>query len=235
MRSVVIGCQERRMFHEKQFQLKHGSSYICSMARKKWTARQEITDSLLLFREKRKWQIALRRYVIEQKPTAFYPPYFGLDIINFRKWMELQFDEDTNWGNFSIAWQFDHIVPVAYFDFTSEAELRLCWNFINIRLEKISLNRNRGHRVDVLASKAYFKKMHRETGYPICLGMIDKIDRIEVAEIRSTKAMKEFVLANLKFLETASSFSDYEFSRLNQGLSVDMIIKERELLKKMSG
>lgn len=204
------------------------------MARKKWTPREEITDSLLLFREKRKWQIALRRYVIEQKPVAFYPPYFGLDIINFRKWMELQFDEDTNWGNFSAAWQFDHIVPVAYFDFASNAELRLCWNFINIRLEKISLNKNRGHRIDVLASKAYFKKIHRETKYPLCLEMIEKIDRIEVAEIKSTKAMEKFILEKLKILKITASFSDYEFSRLNQGLSIDEIINERELLKKMS-
>jgi hypothetical protein len=205
------------------------------MGRKKWTAREEITDSLLLFREKRKWQIALRRYVIEQKPAAFYPPYFGLDIMNFRKWMELQFDEDTNWGNFSVAWQFDHIVPVAYFDFANDAELRLCWNFINIRLEKISMSKNRGHRIDVLASKAYFKKIHRETQYSICLEMIEKIDRIAVAEIRSTEAMEKFIRENSTFLETAASFSDYEFSRLNQGLSVDEIVQERELLKKMGG
>jgi hypothetical protein len=204
------------------------------MARKKWTPREEITDSLLLFREKRKWQIALRRYVIEQKPVAFYPPYFGLDIINFRKWMEFQFDEDTKWGDFSVTWQFDHIVPVAYFDFTNDVDLRLCWNFINIRLEKISLNKNRGHRIDVLASKAYFKKLHRETKYPICLDMIEKIERIEVAEIKSTKAMEKFILENLKFLEITASFSDYEFYRLNQGLGVNEIMNERELLKKMS-
>jgi hypothetical protein len=204
------------------------------MARKKWTPREEITGSLLLFREKRKWQIALRRYVIEQKPVAFYPPYFGLDIINFRKWMELQFDEDTNWGNFSVTWQFDHIVPVAYFDFTNDVDLRLCWNFINIRLEKIPLSKSRGHRIDVLASKGYFKKLHRETRYPICLEMIEKIDRIEVAEIKGTKAMEKFILENLKFLEITESFSDYEFYRLNQGLSVNEIVNERELLKKMS-
>jgi hypothetical protein len=204
------------------------------MTRKKWTPRGEVTDSLLLFREKRKWQIALRRYVIEQKPVAFYPLYFGLDIIRFRRWIELQFDEDTNWGNFSVAWQFDHIVPVAYFDFKDEIDLRLCWNFINIRLEKILLNKNRGHRIDVLASKAYFKKLHRETHYSICLDMIHKIDQIEIAEIKSTARMEKFIVENLKFLEIASSFSDYEFSRLNQGLSVNEIINERELLKKMS-
>jgi hypothetical protein len=204
------------------------------MARKKWTPREEITDSLLLFREKRKWQIALRRYVIEQKPVAFYPPYFGLGIVNFRKWMELQFDEDTNWGNFSVTWQFDHIVPVAYFDFMKDVDLRLCWNFINIRVEKISLNKNRGHRIDVLASKAYFKKLHRETQYPICLDMIEKIERMEIAEIKSTKGMEKFIIENLKFLEVTASFSEYEFYRLNQGLSVNEIMNERELLKKMS-
>src|ERR1700761_583282 len=133
------------------------------MARKRWTPKEEVNDALLLFREKRKWQIALRRYILEQRWGSSYAPYFGLDIVNFRKWIELQFDTETNWGNFSETWQFDHIIPVAYFDFGNDLDLRLCWNFINIRLEKISNNKNRGHRVDVLASRAYFERLYEQT------------------------------------------------------------------------
>jgi len=52
-----------------------------------------------------------------------------LDKKGFRKWIELQFDEDTNWDNFSQKWQFDHIVPVAYFDFNDKADLSLLLEF----------------------------------------------------------------------------------------------------------
>jgi hypothetical protein len=64
--------------------------------------------------------------------------------------------------------------------------------------------------------------------------MIKKIDQIEVSEIRDTKKMEEFILGKAKFLEIVSSFSDYEYSRLNQGIAIDIILEERELLNKMS-
>ena len=101
------------------------------MERKKWTPKAEITVSLLKFREKRKWQLAFRRYVIEKNKSSFYALYFGLDIEQLRHWIELQFTENIRWDNFGTSWQFDHIVPVAYFDFFNEDDLKLCWNFIN--------------------------------------------------------------------------------------------------------
>jgi hypothetical protein len=204
------------------------------MKRKKWTPKAEVNDALLLFREKRKWQIALRRYVLEQRWGSSYAPYFGLDCVNFRKWFELQFDEETNWNNFSEMWQFDHIVPVAYFSFDDDRELRLCWNFINLRLEKISPNKNRGQRVDVLASKAYFERLYQQTGYALCKEMLDKITRIEISEIKSTTKLEEFMKEKQGYLDVISSFSAYEFSRLNEGTEAEEIINEREFLKKMS-
>ena len=57
------------------------------MARKKWTPRDEITPELLAAREKRKWQIALRRYVLDGNPSTRYAPYFGLDIKTLRRFL----------------------------------------------------------------------------------------------------------------------------------------------------
>jgi|SRR5579871_1103924 len=204
------------------------------MARKKWTPKTEVTESVLLFREKRKWQIALRRYILEGRWGSAYAPYFGLDTTNFRKWIELQFDEETNWDNFSSAWQFDHIVPVAYFDFEDDRDLRLCWNFVNIRLEKISLNKKRGQRIDVLASKAYFERLFKETKYPRCEEMLRKIEEIEVSEIGSTTGLENFIRENSIYLQTIASFSAYEYSLLNEGREVARILEEREFLKQIS-
>jgi hypothetical protein len=82
--------------------------------------------------EKRKWQIALRRYVLEGSPARNYAPYFGLDIKNMRYWFELQFEKDYSWNNFGKRWQFSHLIQVTHFDFESELELNLCWNFTNL-------------------------------------------------------------------------------------------------------
>ncbi len=202
------------------------------MARKRWTAQTEISDTLLKFREKRKWQIALRRYVLEKNKSSFYAPYFGLDINNFRRWIELQFDEDINWENFSQAWQLDHIIPVAYFDFDIEDDLKLCWNFVNIRVEKHQLNKNRGNRIDVLAAKSYFQDMFQKTNYHVCKKMVEKIELIELSQISSNENLENFILENKHYLETISSFSSYDFDKINTGVPVKDIVFEKEFLKK---
>lgn len=202
------------------------------MKRKRWTPKEEVTDAVLKFREKRKWQISLRRYILEGNKASAYAPYFGLDISSFRKWIEIQFAEDMNWDNFSKIWQFDHIVPVTYFDFALETELKLCWNFTNIRVEKLDLNKNRGNRVDVLAAKSYFETLYKHTQYPICLEMVEKIARIETAEIASSHYLEDFILQNKAHIDTLATFSSEEYNKINSGMSAKDILTERALLVK---
>ena len=204
------------------------------MARKKWTRQTDNTIALLKFRDKRKWQIALRRYVLEKAPCSFYAPYFGIDIENFRKWIELQFDSDLNWKNFSLKWQFEHIIPVTYFDFSNDDELRLCWNFTNLRVEKFEMNKSRRNRLDKLAAKVYFEGLYEKTGYPLCLKMVEKITRIEISEIASTKLLENFINTNRTYLDAILGFTSYEFGQLNNGLTVDQVVNEREFLKKFN-
>lgn len=200
--------------------------------RKKWTPQEDITESLLKFREKRKWQLALRRYVLEKTPCQFYAPYFGLSIEEFRRWIELQFKNGLKWENFGTAWQFDHIVPVAYFDFTNQDDLRLCWNFINIRVEEIYLNKNRGRRIDLLAVKPYFDSLYGKTGLQICSKMIEKINILQVSSITSEPALQEFLSSKKADIETLSSLSHVEFNKINEGVTLKDILLERDILKK---
>jgi hypothetical protein len=200
--------------------------------RKKWTVNEEVTPALIRFREKRKWQLALRRYIIEKKATYEYAPYFGLDIDSFRQWIELQFTGELNWNNFATKWQFDHIVPVAYFDFSIDNDLMLCWNFINLRVETIDDNKMRGNRVDVLAVKKYFEALHKKTGYDKCLQMIFKIESIEIVDIISTEVQEQFILQKQKDIDAFASFSVDDYARVNKGESLKDILLEKEMLKK---
>jgi hypothetical protein len=202
------------------------------MERKKWTPKADITEPLLKFREKRKWQLALRRYVLEKNISASYAYYFGLSIEQFRNWIEIQFTGELNWENFGSAWQFDHIVPVAYFDFSIEEDLVLCWNFSNIRVETIDLNKNRGNRIDVMAVKPYFEALYNKTGFSICLKMIDKISKIEVSNIASEPVIEDFIIKNKEHIDMVSTLSKEEFNRLNTGNTLNEILLEREIIKK---
>jgi hypothetical protein len=182
-----------------------------------------------VFKLKRKWQIALRRYVLEQQACPAYAKYFGLPISLFREWIEIQFDSTTTWENFSQGWQFDHIVPVAYFNFKNKRDLELCWNFTNIRIEKMNLNPNRGHRVDVIAAKAYFNELFAKTGYALCQEMIQKIESIELSQISSNNNVEQFIIRHFDTLDELSKFSESDFQRVNLGMSIQDLILEAKM------
>jgi hypothetical protein len=202
------------------------------MAGKKPMQREGVTEALLKFRDKRRWQLALRRYVLEKKANENYALYFGLDIIGFREWIEIQFTEDLNWESFGSKWQFDHIVPVAYFDFGIEEDLKLCWNFINIRVEKIELNKVRGNRIDVIAVKTYFERLYSKTNYFLCPKMLAKIDEIEVSNIVSEPKIEDFINARKADFEIMYNLTAAEFAQMNRGVSFKDVLLEREILRK---
>lgn len=202
------------------------------MQRKKWTPRVEVDEAALKFREKRKWQLALRRYVLEKNISAGYAFYFGLSIEQFRSWIELQFTPALNWDNFGSAWQFDHIVPLAYFDFSNEEDLILCWNFVNIRVARLEQNKPVPARIDLVAVKTYFNSLYSKTSYSLCLRMIEKIEKIESSAMLNEPAIEQFIMVNKTQIEMAATFNKEEFNRLNTGNSIDDIILEREILKR---
>ena len=195
----------------------------------------ETPESLHKKREKRKWQIALRRYVIQKAQSGAYARYFGLDIEFFRQWIAIQLKDGLSWENFAEKWQFDHIVPVAYFDFTNEEDLLLCWNFINIRVEKIEHNKARGNRIDVIGVRDYFEDLYDRTKYPFCLRMLQKIKLIEVNNIESNKALEAFIINNQFYFEQIALFDQADFQRLNQGASISNVLAEKEIFRKFGG
>ena len=187
---------------------------------------------ILESREKRKWQINLRRYVLERSPCPQYAPYFGLDILNIRKWFEYQFENGLTWENFGEKWQFDHVIPVTYFDHNDEQELRLCWNFTNIRVEPLQMNKNRGNKIDVLGAKSYFDELYKRTNYPITKELRDKITKIELSELMSSEPQQKFLADYKDYLAHIENYSAFEFELLNHGRSIDDISVEMEFLRK---
>ena len=201
------------------------------MTRKRWEARTEITPELLAFREKRKWQINLRRYVIEKSPCPQYAPYFGLDIENIREWFACQFTAGISWENFGTGWQFEHVIPVIYFDHTLEDELKLCWNFINIRVATIHGGKNQAP-LEILGAKTYFGDLYKETGFPMAKLLTEKLNRIEQSQEQHPEMQKQFLLKHKDYLENIREYSVFEFELLNHGRSIAEIEKELSFLQK---
>ena len=204
------------------------------MARKKWTPKPEadLTPSHLRLREKRRWQIALRRYVIDGHPSLTYAPYFALDIQTLRQWFETQFQNDLAWSNFGTEWHIEHCVPVSHFDFQNEDELYLCWNFINLRVEPIS-NKSQATKMDLSIARSYFKNIHDQTGLPTCLKLIKKIDQIELSRSLNSEKEVGFLTKHRTLIEQIQNYSGYELELLNRGKTVEEVNKEMQELKKI--
>lgn len=183
------------------------------------------------FNEKRKWQIALRRYIINKSKSVAYAPYFGIDIIGLREWIEIQFDNDMNWDNFSKIWQFEHIVPVSFFNLSDEADLKLCWNFINIRAYKLHTE-TKVLRQDLQAAFNHFEFLYKNTGISVCNQMLQKIVAAQSKPSVPLAAQLEFLTAKATDITAMEGFSAYEFERLNGGDTVKTLITEQELMRK---
>lgn len=202
------------------------------MARKKWTAKTEITEELLTIREKRKWQLAFRRYVLEGAPSEKYAWYFGLDAPTLRRWFESQFTEGLNWGNFGKAWQFAHVIPATYFDYSKEDDLQLCWNYLNMRVETIGTEELEGIDNGILFARHYFESLSKITALPLCRQLLDKIRQLENTFIPPPDTTGKFLLENKELLEACHTLSREEFGRLSTGTSLNDILTEREILRK---
>jgi hypothetical protein len=198
------------------------------MARKKWTPLEDITPEVIAVREKKKWQIALRRYVIEENPSVYYAPFFGLDVQTMRKWFEDQFYPGYSWGNFGKEWQFEHIIPVTYFDFSNQQDLKLCWNFTNLTVSKPGKSDLKGSQIDLVGAKNYFLKLYELSGFLICRQMADKITQIEAQQLETTSPQQLFIISHREFLQKIKDYSEFEFDLLNNGKTPEEIRKASE-------
>ena len=183
-----------------------------------------------LFNEKRKWQIALRRYIINQNKSVNYAPYFGIDIVGFRNWIEAQFDETLHWDNFSTQWHFEHVLPLVYFNFENNEDLKLCWHFTNIKVEKI--NQSAITKPNLQATKAYFTTLAGISNLPICKKMIHKIEALDIHSINIHSNQLAFITTQLDNLNAMAQFTSYEFERLNSGDSIKILLAEKALMEK---
>lgn len=181
------------------------------------------------FNEKRKWQIALRRYVLEKQISYAYAPYFGLDIETLRNWFEASFTDGMNWENFGKEWQFEHIVPLNLFDFNNENDLKLCWNFINLRAER--KEKQTAASFDKQIAKAYFQGIFDKTGFVLCKKMIEKIESFENVGI-NTEIEADFIKQHSNLIEKLYHYGSFEFELLNRGRNIEDVEAEREILKR---
>ncbi len=97
---------------------------------------------------------------------------------------------------------------------------------------KFSLNKERGHRLDIAAAKRYFTELYETTGYPICQKLLLKIDQIELSDFISTEGQQAFIRDHRDYLRMIEDYTAFEFELINRGRDVSDVKAEIEFLKK---
>jgi hypothetical protein len=75
--------------------------------------------------------------------------------------------------------------------------------------------------------------LYKHTNYAICNLMVQKIEQIEASQNGSNAKLKEFIRERQGYLAKILSFSQYEYSRLNEGIDMDSILEERSFIEKI--
>lgn len=102
---------------------------------------------------KKKLGIALRRYLFTDVPCKKSAKYFGCSREFLRAFLRAQFVGRMHWIDYGKTWCIGHVLPVHLFGNT-EAHLKQCWNWANLRVvpiqeQRTSLSRQQARQIFV--------------------------------------------------------------------------------------
>jgi hypothetical protein len=80
---------------------------------------------------KKKYLISFRRFVNCKSGNNTIVSYIGMNMIEYRIYIQHMFQPDMNWSNYLKYWNIDHIVPLCHFDLTNENDKKLAFHAYN--------------------------------------------------------------------------------------------------------
>jgi len=181
--------------------------------------------------EKRKWQVALRRYVLERQPSLEYAGYFGIDIPGFRSWIENQFTPETSWDNFGKNWQLEHVVPLFYFNLALESDLRLCWHFTNIQVGPVAGIQI--PNISILQAQAYFQSL-ASAGLKAVENMVLRLGEISSQNKLPINSRLNFLLQSAERFKELEKLNRDELYRVNKGVNLNELMAEKKLFSRFN-
>jgi len=91
-----------------------------------------VTDATINDRTKKRLQIAFRRLMLGDSPSAEMKEYTGLDSFQLKQHISSKMLPGMTWNNYGEEWVVEHVVALCYFDLDKKEERKLAWNPINL-------------------------------------------------------------------------------------------------------
>lgn len=73
--------------------------------------------------------------------------FLGMELPEFKIYIQGQFRPGMTWENHGVVWEFDHVIPCANFDLTDPEQQKICFRWDNFQPLFKAENRQKGARV----------------------------------------------------------------------------------------
>ncbi len=85
------------------------------------------------FRMKKILRTRLYKTMTGQKSSKSIIKFIGIEIGEFKNWIEYQMNEDMSWENYGVYWEIDHVIPCKSFELSNEDQCHKCFHWSNMR------------------------------------------------------------------------------------------------------
>ena len=100
------------------------------------------------YRMKKILRSRFKKTMKKQKKYKSILGYLGMQLEDFLKWIEFQFDDDMSWNNQGIYWEIDHVIPCSYYNLLDKEDVKKCFHWTNMRpLSKVD-NNTKSNKID---------------------------------------------------------------------------------------
>ena len=120
------------------------------------------------FRIKKIIRSRFKKTVLGKKKYSKILDYIGINLEYFLIWIEFNFDENMNWENQGTYWDIDHIKPCSSFNLLDENNLKLCFNWTNLRPCEKTENNKKSNSINKKIIEHYNNRVNLFiTKYPV--------------------------------------------------------------------
>ena len=120
------------------------------------------------FRMKKIIRSRFKKTVLGKKKYSKILDYINVNLEYFLKWIEFNFDENMTWENQGTYWDVEHIKPCASFNLLIEDDIKLCFNWKNLRPCEKTENNKKSDTIDKKLIEYYDNRVNLFiTKYPV--------------------------------------------------------------------
>jgi len=137
---VCLTCEKTRLYEWRK-ENPEKFKEICKTYREKDDYREKQNaykrkryESELNYKLQTLYRNRVRQFIKggEKKGKQKYEALLGCSWDTLRQWIESNFVDGMDWGNYGTLWHIDHTMPCSVFDFAIEENRKVCFNWTNL-------------------------------------------------------------------------------------------------------